>query len=379
MAEDNDQVLSKVPQLLLDNVSPVEDTIWAKLTTTVSPTERGNLLLRYINCLSSRVHGQFIARHCLYDANVVAFVDAQLKGRERRERVHFIPHNHAAISHHPKPRRGLAPFAVGTHFSLDNVRNDLGDSYQLPWHHVESIVGVYPETNHPNVYKNAALLLQARPDRPGVYCLSLDPTVKLFRVTWTDAEGMIELPSYELRTHRQVLLAYIYSLYCPPKGYWIKDGTMFLNNTLQASPAVWDIQVDGYTYENCEIIFSGRPSGRRTTVYRHKFDDKLAIIKDVYVSRPYDENRGEHGFYTKLQIDGFLPGLLRYHNGALVRPKWSTCIVTASRNPKSIYGKLQKYRIIYLSQGQSLSESRSMKDTLMAFYDAVEGAYIAAC
>jgi hypothetical protein len=122
----------------------------------------------------------------------------------------FVDHHSSPPQHHPCPNTAAKPDICAipqSYLKLVSKGNLLPKKIrqkipkelrkhkiyvQLPWHLFNSVCELKPKRDSAGpsqVGAYAGLLNQARPDKPGVYCLSLSP--RKYRVFWSDSSGLI--------------------------------------------------------------------------------------------------------------------------------------------------------------------------------------------
>ena len=133
----------------------------------------------------------------------------------------------------------------------------------------------------------------------------------------------------------------------------------------------WSVHVDDVVYQHCRIISWDKPLGRRTTVFKHVAEDgHVTIIKDSFrdLTRRFKEDQ----LLKKIHADGTMPGVVRLiGEPGTVATVDGAPIQTALRPARSQCRT--KIRIVMGSTGGPLREVGSVKELLMAFFDAIEG------
>ena len=266
----------------------------------------------------------------------------------------FLVYHTQVPSHHP--------------YKFDDKPNILvveGDDYhKVSYCKVVSLIQCQPERQdgHPQETRYMKLHMKARPDMPGVY--GLWACRQYYPVFWSDASGMIA-SAHSSWDDCELLAAYVYSLYHPPKGHILFDTTITAADEVPENldRARWTIK--GYRnedYADCEWIFVGSPWGRRTNVWKHEGREGPTVIKDAY--RDNRRRYEEHLLLNKVHHKGIFPGVVR----TMKRPKTFPKIITAAKPDE----RRTKTRLIMGSYGESLLRAKSVKDLLMAVYDIVE-------
>lgn len=209
-----------------------------------------------------------------------------------------------------------------------------------------------------------------RPDMPGIYGLGIKRAG--FQIFWSDASGLISSPVLQWRSAHTHLLEYVYSLYVPPRGHFTIDPSIRLENPKSSEPPTWTVTFDEEKFEKCRTIFCAPSWGRRTFVWRGRYNGKSVIIKDAY----RDEARrfAEGQLITQIHADGIIPGVVRILKWGFLYVG-SQAISTAKRSVPGTAPYRRKTRMVLGSVGRGLSVSKTVVDLLMAFYDAIEGKY----
>ncbi|KAI0772783.1 hypothetical protein BD413DRAFT_473673, partial [Trametes elegans] len=205
---------------------------------------------------------------------------------------------------------------------------------------------------------------QARPDRPGFYCLSVKP--QHFQIVHSSPVGL-RISDHTPWENLDTLCAYVYSLYVPPDGHFLYDRTITWketpNNPLSAPK--WTVKTESATYTDAELIFLGNPWGRRTTILRAEVPGQTpVIIKEYYLD---DDRRYEEGeLLEHAHAEGYIPGL--------VRSVWAEDVMSDGRKVMVKDGSYtrRKRRIILADSGAKLEWAASVNDLLMVIYDVLE-------
>src|SRR5262245_13205773 len=171
---------------------------------------------------------------------------------------------------------------------------------KVPWHFADSVGEVKPVRDLKGCSQVAAyagLLNQARPDKPGSYCISLSP--RQYRVLWSDPSGLHSSEDFRWDDVGP-LISYVFSLYNPPQDHIKLDPTLTLDicRDSMLSPR-WTVKFQGKVHRRCRVIFVGSPWTRQSWIAVSDSNLDRRIIKDQYQSegRRYDE--GE--LFDKLQ------------------------------------------------------------------------------
>jgi hypothetical protein len=117
-----------------------------------------------------------------------------------KDKLVFIDHHSSALRHHPCPDTNAQPdIVVMTQSHCHRVPSccikiiHKHKKYsKVPWHFADSVGEVKPVRDLKGCSQVAAyagLLNQARPDKPGSYCISLSP--QQYRILWSDRPDFI--------------------------------------------------------------------------------------------------------------------------------------------------------------------------------------------
>jgi hypothetical protein len=208
----------------------------------------------------------------------------------------------------------------------------------------------------------AGLLNQARPDKPGVYCLSLSP--RQYRILWSDPSGLYSSVDFKW-DNLKPLISYVFSLYTPPHHHIKLDNTITLDahRDIMLSPR-WTVQCQGETYPECRVICVGSPWTRQTWIAVSCSADRWRIIKDQYqtTGRRYDEGL----LFDILQTDlanNRAPGCVHVErHGAVFGIQ--TPIAKTQR---------QKKHMVMTTFGKPIYDCTSVFEFLEVMYDTLEG------
>jgi hypothetical protein len=289
------------------------------------------------------------------------------------DKLIFIDHHSASLRYHPCPDTDARPdFIVITHLHCRLIpkscikTTERHKKYKkVPWHLAHSVGEVKPllDSKGPSqVAAYAGLLNQARPDKPGVYCMSLSP--RTYRILWSDPSGLHSSEDFQWDDIGP-LIAYVFSLYNPPEDHIKLDSTVTLDMLRNAmlSPR-WTVEFQRKVYRQCEVIFVGSPWTRQSWIAVSDTHVGRRIIKDQYQSegRRYDEGQ----LFDKLQQDlpdTGAPGCVHVEAHGAV-DGIHTPIASSRR---------QKKRLVMTTVGESLYHCKSVFDFLKVMYDALEG------
>ena len=212
-------------------------------------------------------------------------------------------------------------------------------------------------------------LLSSRPDMVGTYVLWA--RARSYQIVWSDASGMVASPRYKW-TRLPPLAAYISSLYAPPKNHMLFDTTILRANA-NAAPASWTITgLNQENYLGCQPLFSGPAWGSRTNTWIHRITSgQVMVIKDTFsiIAR----HKTEEGLLRYIHRRGIYPGIVRLlfsGDQAPLPPLMTAQPIDGSRVRVP---ERARTRLFMGSYGSPISEARSVKDMLMAFYDVLEG------
>ena len=208
----------------------------------------------------------------------------------------------------------------------------------------------------------AGLLNQARPDKPGVYCLSLSP--RQYRILWSDPSGLYSSEDFQWDTLLP-FISYVLSLYTPPDSHVKLDDTITLDPTRDVQlPPHWVVRFQEETYSACRVVFVGSPWTRQSWIALSGDDEHLRIIKDQYqtMGRRYEEGI----LFDILQNDissGPAPGCVHVERHGEVAGI-QTPIAATQR---------QRKRMVITTYGRPLYDCPSVFEFLKVMYDTLEG------
>ncbi|KAL4250857.1 hypothetical protein ABKN59_008698 [Abortiporus biennis] len=211
----------------------------------------------------------------------------------------------------------------------------------------------------------ASTLLNSRSDINGIYLLSIDSLG--YQIGWADASGvalssLICINSGDSHT----LLAYIYSLYNPPRQHTFFDTS--IHPSLNSPGNLrWNIDVGQKTYTECTRVFNGGPFGRRTNVFASDGED-FVIIKDAF----QDSTRkiSESDLLMSIHEEGIVPGVVTIVDSQPVPVELAGESSPSEQKNHRVRQK-KKHRLVMGSQGVVFSKAKSVKDLLRATYDVL--------
>jgi hypothetical protein len=295
----------------------------------------------------------------------------------------FIDHHSSPLIHHPcrdtaaKPDIGAI---IQSHheivqkrlaFPNEKRKTDSEDYHnhqihtRLPWHLVDSVIELKPKRDSAGPFQlgaYAGMLNQARPDKPGVYCLSLSP--RQYRILWSDPSGLYSSKDFQWDTLLP-FISYVLSLYQPPDSHVKLDDTITLdpNRDVQLRPR-WVVRFQGETYSPCRVVFVGSPWTRQSWIAISDDAERPRIIKDQYQTsgRRYDEG----SLFDILQKDissSPAPGCVHVEGHGEV---------TGIRTPIEARQR-QRKRMVMTTYGRRLHDCSSVFEFLKVMYDTLEG------
>ena len=193
-----------------------------------------------------------------------------------------------------------------------------------------------------------------------------------YQILWTDASGVIASPQYGW-DELVPISRYVYSLYKPPDTHVLRDDTILpppnlLNKT---EPLRWSIKGEGSTiFRNCTSLFVGSSWGRRTNVWHNTEDGNVVVIKDAYrdTSRRFKEDK----LLKKIHSHGIFPGVVRLLSTTIPYTPFKTVIIPASPQVPIERPEREKLRLFLGSYGEEFRAAKTVRDILMATYDALE-------
>ncbi|CDO78256.1 hypothetical protein BN946_scf184827.g2 [Trametes cinnabarina] len=298
-----------------------------------------------------------------------------LQDTDAKERLHlpakaivFLDHHRHAPTHFPVGKVEDKPDIIGAIGRDSGYMVTQDRSYKgVPYHCIETIVeakAIYGD-GQAQATRYAFNIQQARPNRPGFYCLSVKPGK--FQVVYLSPVG-IEASELKPWSDCTSLCAYIYSLYDPPTDHILYDRTIVPKEPagVPFGKPTWTIQTADGTCTDASIIFLGDPWSRRTTVFRAILKGRYVIVKESYFDCNHRYEEGE--LLTLAHADGFLPGVIRYI--VFEDVKNSAEPIMLKRKDGELTRK--KRRIVLADSGEELTFAKSVNDLLMAVYDALE-------
>ncbi|OSD01122.1 hypothetical protein PYCCODRAFT_1436625 [Trametes coccinea BRFM310] len=363
-------------QFFQDHLKPCPDDLLAELAKSgeverlakkVSRTAENHSLSKPLACLFSEISEK---------------VFEHLQAAEDKDRLHlpnkpiiFIDHHTHELTYYPIDTSNVGeesnlrqPYVVGV-VGIDGYKMAEDGTYEgVPYHRVETLVDVkYSDRRDAkaNAIGSAHKVQDARPDRPGFYCLSVD--TQHFQIIYTSPFGA-QISECKPWTDTESLCAFVYSLYDPPEGHVLYDRTLTAVEPT-AEPLgkpTWTIKMSQRTYSKASIAFVGVPHGKRTTVFRVKGKYGGAeFIKDSF----FDAYNcfAEAAVIRDLHKEGFVPGVVRITAAEYVKNGDDLIEIKAP-------GRLarRKQRMVLPDLGHDLTLAKSVNDLLMAIYDALE-------
>ncbi|KAI9060891.1 hypothetical protein FKP32DRAFT_1655441 [Trametes sanguinea] len=298
-----------------------------------------------------------------------------LQDAEDKDQLHlpqrpivFLDHHSHVPTHFPVGRVDDKPDIIGVVDRERGYNHAHDGTYEgVPYHCIETVVeakAIYAN-GQAQATRYAFNIQQARPDRPGFYCLSVKPGQ--FQVVYSSPVG-IEASERKPWDDYASLCAYIYSLYDPPEGHVLYDRTIAAQEPagVPLGKLTWTIRTTYGVYSGAVILFLGNPWGRRTTVSRVTKEGRTIIIKESYID--CDGRYEEAELLRRVHQDGCLPGVVRYITAEDVTN--GDDVILLKRKDGTLTRK--KRRIVLADVGQDLTAAESVNDLLMAIYDTLE-------
>ncbi|KAI0649937.1 hypothetical protein C8Q79DRAFT_357576 [Trametes meyenii] len=290
----------------------------------------------------------------------------------------FLDHHNHPLTHFPVGRVEDKPYIVGVIGRIDEyeVASGSGGSYKnIPYYCVETVVeakAIYGD-GQAQATRYAFTSQQARPDRPGFYCLSV--RLQAFQVVYSSPLG-VQSSECKPWDDWKALCAYMYSLYFPPDDHILYDRTLAreTSKSITLGPASWVVQTVDGDYVGASIVFVGDVWGRRTTVFRVRRDGCPPImIKDSYID--CGRRFQEPALISHIHARGFVQGVVRHISAQDVKNRGNPILF------RSQDGSLtrKKSRIVLADVGYDLTYANPVNDLLMAIYDALEVHRTLAC
>ncbi|TBU52506.1 hypothetical protein BD310DRAFT_228708 [Dichomitus squalens] len=283
----------------------------------------------------------------------------------------FINHSSSAPRHFPADILcdvKDAPDLLGV-YNVGDFSSDVDGVYKgVPHHRVEAIVEAKPiakSGGRDQATTYAYRHHQARPDHPAFYCLVVKPD--WYQVLLSDPTGVVA-SAETVWGDLDLLAAYIYSHYDPPRDHFLWDETIaWIPGESLADPPTWKVNVQGQWYTQGRFVFVGEPWGRRTTILRVSDDDGGEIvIKEVY--RHHQRRCKEEEILAHVHGDGDVLGVVRLKGAEHVTTNNET-IRCAARGEETVR---TKERFALFDSGSCLLDAKTVNDLLEAVYDALE-------
>ncbi|KAI0079506.1 hypothetical protein K474DRAFT_1696387 [Panus rudis PR-1116 ss-1] len=330
---------------------------------TIEEICRGAYLL--LNALSLRIHH---------------FLTNQSTPLRHRHPLRFLDHHRNPLVH---PHKSFAhyPHLVGifagkeTQFQYVQSRGRRS-IHSAPYYQVETVVEWHPESvNSEHIGRLGRDHLSARPDLPLAYVLSLSPGG--YYLTWLDASGGESTPLIPY-SNLEPLAYYIHTLYKPyARGVPLFDPSIRVPTRCPKTGDIVQRISDGrhemehpIWYSRCKEIYTGVLEDKRTTVWHSSKsgrddDNDFVIIKDVY--QVHNKRYDEGDILRTIHEYGVVPGVVRLvHAGSVTREDGQPMVLSWSHD------HVVRKRLVLGSKGSKLSDAKTMKDALMAIYDALE-------
>ncbi|KAI0657462.1 hypothetical protein C8Q70DRAFT_934829 [Cubamyces menziesii] len=295
---------------------------------------------------------------------------------KREGRVHlpereivFLDHHRCHLTHFPMERLEDKPDIVGViNRTRGFPRNGGNKTYSnIPYHRVETVVeakSMDGGDGRAQATRYAYKIQQARPDRPGLYVLSIKP--QHFQVVFSSPVGPVA-SEHTLWTDLRSLCAYVYSLYDPPSGHTLYDRTITWSEQTDLSAPKWTVQTASGCYADARVTFLGDPWARRTTVLRVVRDDQpIVVIKEAFVDCKRRFKEAE--LLEHVHKDGYLHGVVLHISSEIVQADGGD--ITFTRDDGTM--TRVKYRIVFADTGYDLTLAKSVNDLLKTVYDALE-------
>ncbi|TBU23612.1 hypothetical protein BD311DRAFT_673589 [Dichomitus squalens] len=303
--------------------------------------------------------------------------DIQEKLRQRHrvpagEKGHMTFVNHSAYAPLHFPEDVLcsvkdAPDLLGV-YNVGDFCVDADGYKGVPHYRVEAIVEAKPIAKSGGRRQATTYAYrhhQARPDHPAFYCLVVKP--QWYQVLLSDPTGVVA-SAQTVWGDLDLLAAYIYSHYAPPRGHFLWDDTIaWVPGATLDHPPTWKVKVQDQWYTQGHFIFIGEPWGRRTTILRVNDDSGGEIvIKEVY--RHHKRRFKEEVILAHVHGDGDVLGVVRLQGAEHVTTNNETIKCTA----KGEDTERTKERFALLDSGCRLLDAKTVNELLEAVYDALE-------
>ncbi|KAJ3491354.1 hypothetical protein NLI96_g770 [Meripilus lineatus] len=287
----------------------------------------------------------------------------------------FINQDECVLTHHPhdsQPRKNIiavpGPKVRYLGPPVENPKQH--DKLEVRFDDVVSVVNCEPPNVNglEDVAEHSRHLLSSRPDMVGTYVLWA--CTRCYQIVWSDASGMVASPRYKW-TRLPPLAAYISSLYAPPKNHVLFDASIARTNT-NAEPVSWTIiGSNTKTYVGCQPLFAGPAWGSRTNKWvHHNTSGRVMVIKDKFSITA--RHKPEEGLLRYIHRRGIHPGVVRLLFTGDQAPSPPLMTAQPANGSSLRVPERARTRLFMGSHGSPISEARSVKDMLMAFYDILE-------
>ncbi|CAL1717158.1 unnamed protein product [Somion occarium] len=296
--------------------------------------------------------------------------------------VFFLDHHTAPPMYHGGPFDDK-PDIIGvfaTSKSMTDFKTGRNSYTNVPYHMIVTTGECKPEAEEgtPQAISYTCQHLEARPDMPGVYAIFAN--AKGYKIIWSDASGVVSSP-FMSWNNQKLLEGYIRSLYFPPKKHHLWDPSISApillpdpdpQASIDSRKVHWTIKYNNKKYENCIPLYVSRSTwGRRTAVFMFQENKGVfAVIKDAY--RDDGRRFNEVTLLQDIHSEGIFPGVVRVIASGEVHTADGEAIGTAR---SAVRGKIHhrtKKRLIMGSRGSKFYAAKSVKDLLMAIFDALE-------
>ncbi|RPD61735.1 hypothetical protein L227DRAFT_592819 [Lentinus tigrinus ALCF2SS1-6] len=257
-----------------------------------------------------------------------------------------------------------APALVAVFNPTEFTREKNGKYKGVPHHRVVSFVEATSKRQGGGRAQAASYAyrhLQARPDHPMVYCLVIKP--QWYQVLLSSPSGIVASAQTSW-DNLDLLLAYVYSHYDPRDDHFLDDDTLrWIAPAVPKAAPSWEITFQGKVYEG-DVIFRGKPWGRRTTVFRATKSVGQFIFKEQY--RHEKRRFKEEEVLEHIHADGDIPGVVRLKAWENVHTGGKLLHIGSGDGIRT------KRRLAFYDDGEHLRNAKSVNDLLKAIYDVLE-------
>ncbi|KAJ3491348.1 hypothetical protein NLI96_g776 [Meripilus lineatus] len=356
----------------------VEDRKFVKnhltqLNTPIPKKKRDQQLLDKIQTRRRKTTGLIVALSQLLTEFSQRMYEKMTEGDRPAHPYVFINRFHYLLTHHPhdsEPEKDIiaVPGPKSRYLGPPVENAKRANKSQVRFDDVVSLVKcrALTENGLDNAVEHSRHLLSSRPDMVGTYVLWAH--ARCYQIVWTDASGTITSPRYKW-AHMPPLFAYLSSLYTPPKNHVLFDPT--ITRTPHPDTTLWTITSRNHgSFIGCRKVFLEPAWGGRTNVWIQRTAHQVVVIKDTFLTNK--RQKIEEGLLRYIHRRGIYPGVIRLLFTGDQAPSPPLTIARLADGSSTRVPERVRARLFMGSYGSPISEARSVKDMLMAFYDVLE-------